>query len=94
MPGVADVLARAIAADEGDVTVDMSGMTFIDAAMIGVLVRGRNFLALDSRELTLRSPRAFVGCVLAVCGLSALVEPLSDQGAPSTSPSSVARVRS
>ena len=88
VPALADVLARTIAADGGNVMVDLSATTFIDAATIGVLVRSRNFLNPDSRRLTVRSPATFVRHVLEVCELSGLLEPLPDDGAPPTPPSS------
>ena len=69
-----DTLADAIAGDQGDVVVDMSNLTFIDAATIGALLRGRAVLADRSRRLTFRSPPMCAQRVLGVCGLSGLVE--------------------
>ena len=70
-----EALAEAISDDDGDVIVDLSGSTFIDAATIGVLIRGRNILRLQARSLALRSPSTCARRVLDVCGLNDLVEP-------------------
>lgn len=69
-----DTLATTIEGDRGDVVVDMSNMRFIDAATIGVLLRGRAILADQSRRLTFRSPPTCAQRVLGVCGLSGLVD--------------------
>lgn len=72
---VADSLARATSADGADLIVDLSGVTFFGAATLGVLIRGRNILRGESRNLTLRSPSRCARRVLDVCGLAGLVEP-------------------
>jgi anti-sigma B factor antagonist len=69
-----DTLGAAIAGDQGDIVVDMSHVTFIDAATVGVLLRGRALLADRSRRLTFRSPPTCAQRVLGACGLSGLVE--------------------
>ena len=53
---LAMTLARAIAADDGDLVLDLSGVQFMDAATVGVIVRARVFLGERTRCLTLRSP--------------------------------------
>lgn len=78
-----DTLERVTAADESDVTVDLSGVTFLSAATIGRLVRGRNLLRSRSRILTLRSPSMFARRLFDVLGLAGLVE-LGDQPGPVT----------
>ncbi len=72
---LADTLARAISVDDADLIVDLSGVTFISAATIGVLICGRNILRRQSRSLTLRSPSRCARRVLDVCGLAGLVDP-------------------
>jgi anti-sigma B factor antagonist len=62
-------LAAAIARDGTDVVVDMSGVEFIDAATVGVIIRGREFLQERSRSLTLRSPAPCARRVLDLCGV-------------------------
>jgi anti-anti-sigma factor len=68
-------LARAIAFDEADLVVDLSGVEFMGAATVGVIVRARDFLRLRSRRVTLRSPSPCVGRLLDVCGIADLIEP-------------------
>jgi anti-sigma B factor antagonist len=70
-----DTLATAIAADAADLVVDLSGVTFIGAATINELIRGRTTLRHQSRSLTLRSPSRCAQRLLDVCGLRGLVEP-------------------
>jgi anti-anti-sigma factor len=67
-------LARAIALDDADVVVDLTELQFIDAAIIGLLIRTRNFLRSRSRNLTLRNPPRFVQRILDICGLAGLVD--------------------
>ena len=71
---LADVLERATSADDADVIVDLSGVTFIGAATVGVLLRGMDNLGRQSRSLTLRSPSRCARRVIDVFGLSGLVE--------------------
>ena len=74
VPVLTETLARAISVDDADVIVDLSDVTFIDAATIYELWRGRNDLRGQSRSLTLRSPPRCASRVLDVCGLTGLVE--------------------
>jgi len=71
---LADALAAGMSADLADVVVDLRRVTFLDAATIGVLVRGRNMLDSEGRRLTLRSPSRPAGRMLALCELTVLVE--------------------
>ena len=79
-----DALARTIVADGASVMVDLSEVTFIDAAMIGVMMWGRNLLRLQSRSLTVRAPSRCASRLLEICGLAGLVEQDSPIGSPST----------
>jgi anti-sigma B factor antagonist len=72
---LSETLARAIALDDADLIVDLSGVRFMDASTIGVIVRACNILRLRSRTLVLRSPSALARRVLEVCGLAVLVDP-------------------
>ena len=56
VPALSQILARAIALDDGDLVVDLSGVQFMDASTVGVILRARDFLRLQSRSLALRSP--------------------------------------
>jgi anti-sigma B factor antagonist len=74
VPLLAEAMAKAIAGGNADLVVDLSGVTFLDASTIGVLVRGRNLLALCSGRLTLRSPSRCAKRLLDACLLSGLLE--------------------
>jgi anti-anti-sigma factor len=72
---LSQTMAEAMSLDEGDLVVDVSGVTFMDAMTIGIIIRARNTLRLQSRSLTLRSPSGFAWRVLDVCGLTDLLGP-------------------
>ena len=71
---LADALERAMSTNAADVIVDLSGVTFIGAASVGVLLRGLDNLRRQSRNLTLRAPSRCARRVIDVFGLSSLVE--------------------
>ena len=75
---MSDVLAAAIASDDADVIVDLSGVTFIGAATFGALIVGRNLLAQQSRRMTVRSPSAYAQRLLELFELTDLVESEGD----------------
>ena len=62
-------MARAIALDDADLVLDLSGVEFMDAATVRLIIRAREFLRLRSRSLTLRSPSTHARRVLDLCGL-------------------------
>ena len=66
---LAMTLARAIAADDGDLVLDLIGVKFMDAATVGVIVRARAFLGERSRCLTLRSPSTCAARALMLYGV-------------------------
>jgi len=70
-------MAQGTVCDEGDLVVDLSGVTFMDAATVGVLIWTRNDLRLQCRSLTLRSPSGSARRVLDLCGLTDLLDPSS-----------------
>ncbi len=74
-PVLADTLATVTAAGGCDLVVDLRRVTLLDAASIGVLVRARNTLRENARDLTLRAPSDRANHVLDLCGLLDLVEP-------------------
>lgn len=74
---LSDTIARAIALDDRAVVIDLSGVQFISAATVGVLIRTREFLSGRSRPLTLRCPAKCVRKVFEACGLSDLLDPES-----------------
>ena len=75
---LADTLAKAISADDANLIVDLSGVTFMSTATIDELIRARNLMLGLSRNLTLRSPSRCVRRLLDLCGLAGLVEPSGD----------------
>ncbi len=75
VPALTDTLERAISADDTDLVVDLSGVTFIGAAPVEALIRSLDMLRLQSRTLTVRSPSTFARRVLYLCGFPGLVEP-------------------
>jgi anti-sigma B factor antagonist len=66
-------IARAAQRDEGDVLVDLSGVTFMDASTIGALVGSRNRLRCRSQSLEVRAPSPRARRVLELCGLGGLI---------------------
>lgn len=67
---LAELMARAIAIDNGDLVVDLNQVQFLDAASVDVLVRVHEFLGLRSRSLVLRSPSKSARVVLDECDLT------------------------
>jgi anti-sigma B factor antagonist len=72
---LAEAMARAVALDDRDVVVDLSGVQFMDAATVGVIIRARDLLRLRSRSLRLRSPSTRARRVFDLCGLADLLDP-------------------
>jgi anti-anti-sigma factor len=68
-------MARAIAFDDADLVIDLSEVTFMDAATVTVMIRAEAFLRDRSRSLMLRSPSTHARRVLGVAGLVELVNP-------------------
>lgn len=66
---LADTLARAVADNDGDLIVDLSGVTFLSTATIDELIRTRNILLRQNRNLWLRSPSPFARRLIDLCGL-------------------------
>ena len=68
-------MARVIAVDDTDLVIDLSEVTFMNAATVAVIIRAEAFLRDRSRSLTLRSPSARARRLLGVGGLAELVDP-------------------
>ena len=64
-----DDLRSVLEATDGDVIVDLAGLTYIDSSGIGVLVAQRNRLSAKGGSLQLRNPQPNVRRVLEVVGL-------------------------
>jgi len=75
LPALRATLLRAIGHDDADLTLDLSEVTFIDAATVGTIVRTREFLRFWSRSLALRSPSRCALRVLELCDLADLLDP-------------------
>jgi anti-anti-sigma factor len=75
-------LARVFALDDADAVLDLSGVQFMGAATIDVIVRAKDVLDLRSRVLTLRSPSVSAQRVVDLCGLADLVEASSTDAQP------------
>ena len=69
-----ETMAGAFSLDDADVVVDLSGVEFMGAATVGVIVRAREFLRLRSRSLVVRSPSRCARRVLDLCDLADLIE--------------------
>ncbi|HVE64491.1 MAG TPA: STAS domain-containing protein [Mycobacteriales bacterium] len=69
-----DELAPVTATGDADVVLDLSGLRFLDASTVGVIVHAAASLRSQSRTLTLRRPPAFIQRVLDLCGVAHLVE--------------------
>jgi anti-anti-sigma factor len=71
---LAGTLANVTSADDANVIVDLSGVTFMSTATIDELIRARNLLLGLYRNLTLRSPSKCARRLLDLCGLADLVD--------------------
>lgn len=69
-----DVLTAVTAASDGDVVVDMSQVTFIDAAALAVIIRDRNRLLELRRRLSVRAPSPPACRMLDLCSLWELAD--------------------
>jgi anti-anti-sigma factor len=81
---LAELMARAIAIDDGDLVVDLNQVQFMDGASVGVLVRAHEFLAMRSRSLVLRSASRNARSALDQCGLTDLLDPHPADATPTT----------
>ena len=72
------IFSSAIAFGDGDLVVDLSEVSFMDAATIGVIVRADAFLAGHARAMRLRDPSRCARRILGICGLDALIQPGAD----------------
>ena len=70
-----DTLARAIALDTAGLILDLSDVQFMDASIVGVIVRTRALIR--PRFLVLRSPSRCARRVLELRGLAELLDPAS-----------------
>jgi anti-anti-sigma factor len=71
------IMAQAMAIGDTDLVVDLSRVTLLTAATVGVLVRARELLRMGSRSLLVRSPSTRARRVLELSDLRGLLEPRS-----------------
>lgn len=67
-------LAIAVSLDHEDLVVDLSAVTFLSAATVGVLIRSRVFLDERGRHLRLVAPSSIARRVLDACKVTYDVE--------------------
>ena len=72
---VTDTLTGAISLGDGELIVDMSGVTFAGTVTVEALIQTRSALGGQARSLTVRSPSRCVRRLLTVCGHTDLIEP-------------------
>ena len=77
MEVLTQTLARAIAVDDADLVVDLSEVVGMDAETVGVLVRSRDFLRSQSRDLVVRAPSECARSAVEVGGLGDLIDSIS-----------------
>ena len=68
-------MAKAISLDHLDLVVDLSGVQYLGAATVSLIIQNLEYLRLRSRSLTLRNPTTCSRRVLDVCDLSDLIDP-------------------
>jgi anti-anti-sigma factor len=68
-------LASATALDGAGLVLDLSGVEFMAASTLGVIVWARTFLRQRARSLTVRAPSARAWRVIDVCQLNDLLGP-------------------
>jgi anti-sigma B factor antagonist len=71
-PALWEAMSEAIATGQGDVIVDLSGVTFIDSQGLNVLLRAYKMLSPEGRGVCLRSPRPQTRQALEVSGVASV----------------------
>jgi anti-sigma B factor antagonist len=71
-----ETIGQAIALDDADLVIDLSGIEFMGSATVGVIIRARE--SLRPRSLTLRCPSRCAQRVLDLYGLADLLDPGSN----------------
>lgn len=72
---VAIARAARVDDDDADLLLDLSGVTFMDASIIGVIVGSANRLRSRSQSLAVRAPSPRAVRVLDLCGFTDLAHP-------------------
>lgn len=63
-----------VALGRDDLVVDLSGVTFMDASTVGVIVEARAALRRRGRDVMLRDASSCARRLMELCGLTALLE--------------------
>lgn len=87
VPALADVMALQIALDPGDTTIDLSGVSFIDAAGMGCLVGFANQLAEYGSKVSLMGASARLRRVFDIVQLGGLLQAPGPRSAGRSRPS-------
>jgi anti-sigma B factor antagonist len=69
-----ETMGQAMALDDVDLVIDLSGVEFMDASTVGTLVGARNLLRARARALTLAVPSIPARRILELCDLADLIE--------------------
>lgn len=72
---LSDTIGWAMALDDTNLMVDLSGVQFMSTATLGVIVEARVHLGRRSRSLAVRAPSRCARRLLDLCGLADLVDP-------------------
>ena len=72
---LSEAIARAMAAGDGDLVVDLRDVEFMAVATVRVILHAHQQLRPLSRSVMLRSPSPSAQRALAVCGAADLLEP-------------------
>jgi len=79
-----DVLSEALASATTDVTIDLSGVDFMDSTTLMAILQAASSADALGKAVALRNPSPSARHLLDVCGLDELLEPTpGDPGMPS-----------
>ena len=79
---VSTAIGARVTLGRGDLVIDLSGVTFMDASTVGVIVDARTALRHRGRDLVLRQPSSCARRLIELCGLADLLERPRDPRAP------------
>ncbi len=78
-----DMLSEALASPTTDVTIDLSGVDFVDSTTLMAILRAASPADAQGKAVTLRNPSPPARRLLDLCGLDDLLEPTpGDPGMP------------